>query len=75
MKLNNIAMDLKRAAIGSGAMSKVFLAEARLKSKNIKATLPDYIKKILNDLKINSDREDLLMYSTLLQNYSLYGRK
>lgn len=73
--LNDIAMDLKRAAIGSGAISKVFLAEARLKSKNIKAKLPDYIKKILKDLKINSNKEDLLMYSTLLQNHALYHGK
>ncbi len=62
-----IAMDLKRAALGSEKSSNIFLKEAKKKRKEIKVKMPKYIEKILNNF--GNDKEDLLMYSTLLQNY------
>lgn len=73
--ISDIAIDLKRAATASGKVSDIFLTEALEKRNKIKEALPEYIKKILTGLNRNSDKEDLLMYSTLLQNYSLnYGK-
>ena len=79
--LGDIALDLKRVAIGfhrgSEAMAMRFIDEAikrrsEIDEKNIKP----YLKKILEDLiKIKTDKkekaaEDALMYSTIIQNAS-----
>lgn len=63
-----IAMDLKRAALGSGKTSQIFLHEAMKKRSEVKKDTPAYIKEILNNLE--KDREQLLMQSILLQNYA-----
>lgn len=63
-----IAMDLKRAALGSGKMSQVFLREAMKKRDGVNANIPEYIKKILDGF--GEDKEQLLMQSILLQNYA-----
>ena len=61
-------MDLKRAALGSENTRLTFLLEAEKKKNDVPKDLPDYIGKILNNF--GKDKEDLLMYSTLLQNYA-----
>lgn len=63
-----IAMDLKRAALGSEKTLQIFLDEAVKKNKKVNKNLPAYIQQILKDF--GKDRENLLMYSTLLQNYA-----
>jgi len=81
--LASLAMDLKRAALGlnrkSFVMAEKFSQEALQRQKEIDITsLPTYLQQILNSLpnKINSSEdekkaEDMLMYSTLIQNYAL----
>lgn len=77
IEIGSLAMDLKRASLGSTEVYKTFLNEAiKRKSKITTDNLPTYIQDILISFEKNSDKEDLLMYSTLLQNYCLhYGRK
>lgn len=73
--IGDIAMDLKRAALGSEKVSGVFLGEAVERKKGVNREVPSYIRNILDSLGKNEDKENLLMYSTLLQNYSLkYGK-
>jgi hypothetical protein len=82
--LSSLAMDLKRVALGlhrgSEAMAVRFEQEAksRLAEVELNSLLP-YMKDTL--IKINmtfaiTDRgkkaEDILMYSTIVQNYVLY---
>lgn len=78
--LASLAMDLKRASLalhnGSTSMSQRFLNEALTGQHDIDLQdIDPYMKNILTSLptvlKENSNRkaEDLLMYSTLLQNY------
>jgi len=69
--LGSIAMDLKRVALGSGEVGKIFLAEAVNRKREITQEVPDYIKKILDRIEKTKDKEDFLMYSTLLQNYCI----
>lgn len=76
ISLSSMAMDLKRAALGSEKSAKIFLNEALKRKEEIGDDVPAYIKKILKNIEHAKDKEDLLMYSILLQNYSLkYGRK
>jgi len=66
--IGDIAMDLRRAALGSDKTSQVFLREAAKKRSSIGKDTPEYIKKILRDF--GRTKEDLLMQSILLQNYA-----
>lgn len=66
--IGDIAMDLKRAALGSEKISKIFLAEAVKKRSGVNGNVPEYIKKILDGF--GKDKELLLMQSILLQNYA-----
>ena len=69
--LTSLAMDLKRSALGSESVSKRFLSEAmKRKTELDKERFPNYISDILENLENEKDRENLLMYSILLQNYS-----
>ncbi len=75
--IESLSSDLKRVAIlrhrGSMQAADKFSAEAqkRLDEIDINSTQP-YIQKILKDIpKAVSDSDTALMYSTLLQNYSL----
>lgn len=85
MLIGSLSNDLLRVANlthrGSHEGAKRFLTEAmrwsdQLRNKNTKP----YIKKIIQDINLNNKKltkdraEDLLMYSTLLQNYSLKNR-
>lgn len=79
--MESLAMDLKRVAIGAYRGSNVtaarFLQEALVRKSEIdKKNIPSYIKKVLSKIhtKKNIDQkfaEDILMYSTLFQNYAL----
>lgn len=63
-----MALDLKRASLGSD----LFLHEF-LKNKNKSNNFPAEIRSVIDSVNLNTDKEDLLMYSTILQNYA--GRK
>lgn len=70
-----LAMDLKRVSLGlyngSDSVADRFWEEAiKRKSKIETSKVPVYIGNLLEDLKNKKDFEKLLMYSTLLQNYS-----
>lgn len=68
-----LAMDLRRASLGSNKISAVFMGEALDKRDKVnKNDTPLYIQNILNGIKKSEDKENLLMYSILLQNYSIY---
>jgi len=75
-------MDLRRAAIGlhrgSYKMAQKFLDEAiKRKKEYVFDDLKPYMAKIMNNIeKLKRDKkktaaEKLLMYSTLIQNYTL----
>ena len=66
--IGNIAMDLKRAALGSEKTTRIFLREAAKKRSGVSKNVPEYVKKILGGL--GNDKELLLMQSILLQNYA-----
>mgnify|MGYP001563721894 FL=1 len=75
--IESLASDLKRVALlrhrGSTQAANKFSAEAekRVLEIDIQSTQP-YIQKILKEIsKAITDSETALMYSTLLQNYSL----
>lgn len=71
-----LAMDLKRATFGSEKVFEVFINEVLKKRGEInKKSVPLYIQNVLNNLERRSDKEDLLMYSVLLQNYSQSGKQ
>jgi len=70
-----LAMDLKRVSLssynGSGNVANRFWEEAIKRKSEIETSkVPVYIGNLLEDLKNKKDFEKLLMYSTLLQNYS-----
>lgn len=70
-----LAMDLKRVSMGkyrcSENVANRFWQEVIKRKSEIKITkTPKYIENLLNNLEREKDFETLLMYSTLLQNYS-----
>ncbi len=79
--LSSLAMDLKRAALGyykgSFKTADRFLKEALNRKNEVETeTVKPYLVKLLNKMELTmkkSDKkdaaEDLLMYSTLFQNY------
>lgn len=80
--IQSMAMDLKRVSLGvhnnSFRMAERFLKEAKKREQEISGCFfPSYINKILKKickLKIKRNikiAEDVMMYSTLLQNFSL----
>ncbi|MDO8610461.1 MAG: hypothetical protein Q7R95_07980 [bacterium] len=74
--LESLSSDLKRVAIGlyrgSNTMANRFLIEALKRKKELnQEKLAPYIQKILNNINTNIDSEKALMYSTLLQNYTI----
>jgi hypothetical protein len=75
-----LAMDLKRVSLGlyngSTSVADRFWEEAIKKKSEIETSkVPDYICSLLKDLKNKKDFEKLLMYSTLLQNYSINAKQ
>lgn len=73
-----LAMDLKRVSLGlnrgSTNMANRFWIEVlKRKSEIDTSKTPDYIAKLLKNLENKEDKEDLLMYSVLLQNYVQKG--
>lgn len=75
--LESLASDLKRVALGlhrgSNTMALRFLNEALKRRDEVEQkNLEPYIKKLLSTLDSSIDSENALMYSTLIQNYTLY---
>ena len=82
-----LAMDLKRVSLGmqrsSDQMVEVFAKEALKRCKEInEVEVKPYIaevltktKKLLENQRSKDNAEDLLMYSTLMQNYLLHLSK
>ncbi len=73
-----LAMDLKRVSLGldrgSTNMADRFWIEALKRKSEINTSkIPNYIAKLLKNLENKEDKEDLLMYSVLLQNYAQKG--
>lgn len=70
-----LAMDLKRVAIAkhnkSEKVADRFWQEV-VKRKEVvsKIKLPDYLSDLYNNLENNNDKDNLLMYSIVLQNYA-----
>lgn len=70
-----LAMDLKRVALakhkGSGKNADRFWQEV-LKRKDavLKIKLPKYLTNLYDYLENNKDKDSLLMYSVILQNYA-----
>jgi len=75
--IESLASDLKRVALlrhrGSTQAAERFSIEAEKRAREIDAqSTQPYIQKILKDIsKATTDSDTALMYSTLLQNYSL----
>lgn len=63
--ISAMALDLKRASLGTN----LFLQEFLKKKKNLKNFSGD-IMNVIDSINLNTDKEDLLMYSTILQNYA-----
>lgn len=77
--LESLASDLKRVAIGlhrgSNVMAQKFLTEALKRRDEVDLNkVSPYLKNILLKLGKNTDSESALMYSTLIQNYTLYNK-
>ena len=77
--VESLAMDLKRVALGiqrsSTAVVTRFTEEALRREEELQhENLDDYLKKLISRtkevLKQDKDGEDVLMYSTLLQNFA-----
>lgn len=76
--IESLAMDLKRVSLGlqrdSVKMAQRFKQEALAREEELKAySLPLYIQKLLEGSKksLADDKvEDILMYSTLFQNFA-----
>lgn len=80
--VESLAMDLKRVSLGlyrgSNIMAERFREEALKRSLELESqTFNNYLKKLLRGTKksLRSDKErvaeDILMYSTLFQNFAL----
>lgn len=78
--IQSMAMDLKRVSLGihngSYTMAERFLEEAKKRKDEINGSYPAYIAnifKLINriELKKKNSAEDAMMYSTLLQNFSV----
>ena len=74
--LESLASDLKRVALGlnrgSNVMAQRFLSEALKRRDEVNMDkIPSYLKNILSKIGTNTDAENALMYSTLIQNYAL----
>lgn len=70
-----LAMDLKRVAMakhsGSKKVAERFWQEV-IKRKEVvsKIKLPKYLSNLYDYLENNNDKDNLLMYSVILQNYA-----
>ena len=70
-----LAMDLKRVALakhsGSEKVADRFWQEVVKRKESVsKIFLPKYLINLYNDLEKNNDKDSLLMYSVILQNYA-----
>lgn len=70
-----LAMDLKRVALAKHNNSKNtadrFWQEVmKRKSTILSLKLPDYLKNLFENIEKNTDKDSLLMYSVILQNYA-----
>lgn len=70
-----LAMDLKRVALakhsGSKKVADRFWQEVvKRKEAVLKMELPKYLTNLYDNLENNNDKDNLLMYSVILQNYA-----
>lgn len=70
-----LAMDLKRVAMAkhnkSEKVADRFWQEIlKRKDKIVTLRLPDYLKNLYDHIETNRDKDNLLMYSVVLQNYA-----
>ena len=70
-----LAMDLKRVALakhqGSKRVADRFWQEViKRKTEVLKTELPNYLKNLYVQIENNNDKDNLLMYSVVLQNYA-----
>jgi hypothetical protein len=70
-----LAMDLKRVAMakydGSEKVAERFWQEViKRKTEVLKTELPNYLKNLYVQIENNNDKDNLLMYSVVLQNYA-----
>ena len=70
-----LAMDLKRVAMakynGSEKVADRFWQEViKRKTEVLKTELPNYLKNLYVQIENNNDKDNLLMYSVVLQNYA-----
>ncbi len=70
-----LAMDLKRVALakhsGSKKVADRFWQEVINRKEIVsKIKLPLYLNNFYNNLENNNDKDNLLMYSVILQNYA-----
>lgn len=70
MIVSAMALDLKRASLGTN----LFLQEFFKKKSDLENISQD-IKKVIDSINFNTDKEDLLMYSNILQNYGRANTK
>ncbi len=75
--IESLAMDLKRVSLGlqrgSLKMAERFKTEALAREMELEtSSLPHYVQKLLTDSKkslANDEAENILMHSTLFQNF------
>ncbi|EKE04968.1 MAG: hypothetical protein ACD_19C00427G0015 [uncultured bacterium] len=70
-----LAMDLKRVAVakndGSVKVAERFWQEVMNRKKEfVKSKLPNYLNNLYDQIENNKDKDNLLMYSVILQNYA-----
>lgn len=70
-----LAMDLKRVALAKHSNSKNTADRFWQEVMNRKSTiqnlkLPNYLKNVYERIENNTDKDSLLMYSVILQNYA-----
>ena len=73
--IGGLAMDLKRVALAKHNNSKNtadrFWQEVmKRKSIVMSLKLPEYLKNLYEKIEKNTDKDNLLMYSVILQNYA-----
>ena len=70
-----LAMDLKRVALAkynkSEKVAERFWDEVmNRKTEVLKFNLPNYLTNLYDQIEANKDKDNLLMYSVILQNYA-----
>lgn len=70
-----LAMDLKRVALAKynnsqNTADRFWQEVMKRKSMMLNLEIPDYLKNLYEKIEKNTDKDNLLMYSIILQNYA-----